>query len=123
MQILKNIDMPRQKPQMLHWQNLLNESLKMIMSLMIRYKILYIPHPRLLHYTVKKLFANALKIMRNRFVTLEPDNYLQFTKVDTRKSIDEYLRLYNIFVYALIYALIYLCTCVKERKTSLKFLL
>ena len=30
--------------------------------------------------------------------------------------------LYNIFVYALICALIYLCTCVKERKASLKFL-
>ena len=30
--------------------------------------------------------------------------------------------LYNIFVYALIYALIYLCTCAKERKGSLKFL-
>ena len=29
---------------------------------------------------------------------------------------------HGIFVYALIYALIYLCTCVKERKDSLKFL-
>ena len=32
-QILKNIDMPRQKPLMLHWWNLLIESLKMIMWL------------------------------------------------------------------------------------------
>ena len=31
----------------------------------------------------------------------------------------EHLTLYDIFVYALIYALIYLCTCVKERKSSL----
>ena len=37
----------------------------------------------------------------------------------------EHLTLYNIvhiFDYALIYELIYLCTCVKERKASLKFL-
>ena len=34
----------------------------------------------------------------------------------------EHLMLYNIFVDALIYALIYLCTYVKERKASLKFL-
>ena len=32
------------------------------------------------------------------------------------------MTLYNIFFYALIYALVYLCTCVKERKASLKFL-
>ena len=32
------------------------------------------------------------------------------------------MTLYNIFVYGLICALIYLCTCVKERKASLKFL-
>ena len=32
------------------------------------------------------------------------------------------LTLYNIFVYALIYELIYLFTYVKERKASLKFL-
>ena len=34
----------------------------------------------------------------------------------------EHLALYKIFVYALIYALIYLCTCVKERKAPSKFL-
>ena len=33
----------------------------------------------------------------------------------------EHLALYNIFVYALIYRIIYICTCVKERKASLKF--
>ena len=31
MQILKNIDMPWQKPRMLHWYNLLIESLEVIM--------------------------------------------------------------------------------------------
>ena len=34
-QILKNIDMPQQKPLMLHWWNLLIESLKMIMWLTV----------------------------------------------------------------------------------------
>ena len=34
----------------------------------------------------------------------------------------EHLTLSNLFIYALIYALIYLCTCVKERKASLNFL-
>ena len=32
------------------------------------------------------------------------------------------LTLCNVFIYGLIYALIYLCTCVKERKASLNFL-
>ena len=33
----KNIDKPRQKPEMLHWQNLLIESLKIIMRLIVRF--------------------------------------------------------------------------------------
>ena len=54
------------------------------------------PHPRLLHYARKMLFANASKTIRNWFSTLQPDNYLQFTKVGTRKGMDEHLKLYNI---------------------------
>ena len=50
------------------------------------YKILYIPHPGC--YAGKMLFANASKIIRNWFLTLQPDNYLQFTKVGTRKDMD-----------------------------------
>ena len=38
--------------------------------------------------TGKMLFANASKIIRNWFLTLQPDNYLQFTKVGTRKGMD-----------------------------------
>ena len=34
------------------------------------------------------MFANASKIMRNWFLALRPDNYLQFTKVGTRKGMD-----------------------------------
>ena len=34
------------------------------------------------------MFANASKIIRNWFLTLQPDNYLQFTKVGTRKGMD-----------------------------------
>ena len=68
------------------------------------------------------LFANVSEIIKNWFLTLQPDNYLQFTKIGTRKGIDEHLTLYNVFVYALICGLIYLCTCVKEKKASLKFL-
>ena len=34
------------------------------------------------------LFANASKIVRNRFLTLQPDTYMQFTKVGTRKGMD-----------------------------------
>ena len=39
-------------------------------------------------YTGKMLFANVSKIMRNWFLALRPDNYLQFTKVGTRKGMD-----------------------------------
>ena len=70
----------------------------------------YIPQPRLLHCIGKKLFANMSKTTRNWFLTPQPDNYLQFTKVGTRKGMDEHLTLCNIFVYALIYAYSYLCT-------------
>ena len=34
----------------------------------------------------------------------------------------EHLTLCNIFVYALIYALAYQCTCMKERQVALHFL-
>ena len=34
------------------------------------------------------LFANASKIIRNWFLTLQPDDYLQFTKVGTKKGMD-----------------------------------
>ena len=36
-QILKNTDMVRQKPQMLHWWNVMIESLKMIIWLIVRF--------------------------------------------------------------------------------------
>ena len=36
----------------------------------------------------EKMFANALKTIKNWFLTLQPDNYLQFTKVGTRKGMD-----------------------------------
>ena len=62
------------------------------------------------------LFANASKIIRNWFLTLQPDNYMQF------KSGRKEGHGCNMSIYALIYALIYLCTCVKERKASLKIL-
>ena len=39
-------------------------------------------------YTGKMLFADASKIIRNWFLTLQPDNYLQFTKVGTKKGMD-----------------------------------
>ena len=68
------------------------------------------------------MLANVSKTIINWFLTLQPDIFLQFTKVDTKKGMDEHFKLYDIFVYALIYTIIYLCTCVKERKASLKFL-
>ena len=45
-------------------------------------------HPTPGCHTGKMLFANASKIIRNWFLTLQPDNYLQFTKVGTRKGMD-----------------------------------
>ena len=38
--------------------------------------------------TGKMLFVNASKITRNWFLTLQPDNYKQFTKVDKKKAMD-----------------------------------
>ena len=35
-----------------------------------------------------KMFANESKIIRKWFLTLQPDNYMQFTKVGTRKGMD-----------------------------------
>ena len=61
------------------------------------------PHPRLLHYTGKMLLVNATKTKRNWCLTFQPDNYLQFTKEGTRRGMDEHLKLYSIFVDALIY--------------------
>ena len=37
---------------------------------------------------IGKMFANAPKIIGNWFLTLQPDDYLKFTKVGTRKSMD-----------------------------------
>ena len=73
------------------------------------------------------LFANALKIIRNWFLTLQPDIFKIICKLpkwaQKRACMQyEHLTLYDLFVHALIYELIYLCTCVKERKASLKFL-
>ena len=51
------------------------------------YKILYMPHSRLLHRE-NVVFGNASKIIRNWFLILQPDNYLQFTKVSLRKSMN-----------------------------------
>ena len=53
-------------------------------------------------YTGKMLFANASKIIRNCFSTPQPDNYLQFTKVGTRKGMD--------VIWALD-AIYYICLC------------
>ena len=61
------------------------------------------PDPRLLHYTGKMLLVNAAKTKRNWFLTLQPDNYLQFTEEGTRRGMGEHLKLYNIFVDTLIY--------------------
>ena len=71
-------------------------------------------------YTGKMLFANLSKIIKNIknwFLTLQPDNYLQFSKVGRRKGMDVIRALDAIqyIFYALIYALIYLCPCVKEK--------
>ena len=99
-------------------QNLLVYELKCPVKKITFYsnKISYIPTPRLLHHTRKMFFANA----SNWFLTIQPDNFLQFNKVGTRKGMDEHLKLYNIFVFALIYALICLCTCVKKKKSFIK---
>ena len=32
--------------------------------------------------------SNVICIVKNWFLTLQPDNYLQFTKVGTRKDMD-----------------------------------
>ena len=64
------------------------------------------PTPRLL----PRVSANAPKVIGNWSLTLQTDNYLQFTKVDTRKGMNVIWALdtiYNIFVYALIYALVW----------------
>ena len=69
-------------------------------------------------YTGKMVFTNASQIKRNWFLTLHLNNYLQFTKVGTRKFMDvvyEYLTLYNIFVYPLfIHFFIYTLVWKKE---------
>ena len=50
-------------------------------------------------YTGKMLFANASKIIRNWFLTLQPDNYLQFTKVGKRKGMDVISALDAIYLF------------------------
>ena len=73
------------------------------------------------------LFANASKIITKWFLTRQPDilknicNLPKWAQEMTWIQC-EHLTIYSIFFYALIYALIYLCPCVKERKASLKFL-
>ena len=57
------------------------------------------------------LFANLSKIIRNWFLTLQPDVFKFFCNLP--KWAQE-----RTFVYALIYT----CTWVKQRKASLKFL-
>ena len=61
------------------------------------------------------LFANLSKIIRNWFLTLQPDVFKTFCNLP--KWAQE-----RTFVYALIFALIYPCTWMKQRKASLKFL-
>ena len=70
------------------------------------------------------LFANASEIIRNWFLTLQPDNYLKLPNWAQERGLIqcEHLMLYNILFYAIIYALVYLCTCVKKRKALSKFL-
>ena len=73
------------------------------------------------------LFATASKIIGNWFLTFQPDIFKIICNLPNwaqeRAWMQcENLTLCNIFVYALVYALIYLSTCVKERKASLKFL-
>ena len=88
------------------------------------HRILY---PNSARYAWKMLFANASKITRNWFLTLQPDIFLIICNLpkwaQEREWIwYEHLMLYNVFAYAQIYALIYLRTYVKERKASSKFL-
>ena len=73
------------------------------------------------------LFANASKIRRNWFSTLQPISFKLFTIYQSghKKGHGCSMSTWRYIIYllnTLIYALIYLCTCVKEKKTSLKFL-
>ena len=71
---------------------------------------------------------NASKIMWNCSLTFQLEIFkiiYNLPKIARQKVwvwYDGRLTLYNLFIYALIYALIYWCTCIKERKASLYFL-
>ena len=52
------------------------------------------------------LFANASKI-RNWFLTLQPDNYMQFTKVGTRKAMDVKWEFMHWFMHLFIYTIVW----------------
>ena len=53
------------------------------------------------------LFANASKIIRNWFLTLQPDNYLQFTKVGMRKGMDVKWEFMHWFMHLFIYTIVW----------------
>ena len=53
------------------------------------------------------LFANASKIIRNWFLTLQPDNYLQFTKVGMRKGMDVKWEFMHWFMHWFIYTIVW----------------
>ena len=55
-------------------------------NILLLQNFLYTPTPGC--YTGKMLFSNASKITRNWFLTLQPDNYVQFSKAESRKGID-----------------------------------
>ena len=52
------------------------------------------------------LFANASKII-NWFLTLQPDNYLQFTKVGMRKGMDVKWEFMHWFMHWFIYTIVW----------------
>ena len=77
------------------------------------------------NFVTGKMFANASKIITNWFWTLQPDifkiisNLLKWLQ-KRAWMLYEHFTLYDIFVYAVIYPFIYLCTSVKEKKGFIK---
>ena len=53
------------------------------------------------------LFSNTSKIIRNWFLTLQPDNYLQFTKVGMRKGMDVKWEFMHWFMHWFIYTIVW----------------
>ena len=53
------------------------------------------------------LFASASKIIRNWFLTLQPDNYLQFTKVGMTKGMDVKWEFMHWFMHLFIYTIVW----------------